>query len=559
MTTKNLSLVGSLVLLLALAAASATAYSASPSDRISSDGSDRISSDGSHRKYCCDITKSELIGANSRLAFNTPVQVQLTCAGDTCFSSGVNAVKADTIPYAQGDPFPDTLGGQMQLVLQQTVAAYAEAGNKNGRKDVAFWHIQTAPEIPGLTSVAASLRSYYNFTHAYPGDPPALAWTEHPVEGVFSRFTSQADGKALYRATYSGCDCAPEFKPYNSPKVPLNPFFSHAVIAGRTIHTSLLTASPAGSVTDQTKTALRYLRDVLRAAGQDTDSLIEVVVYLRSIADKPAMDAAYKAFFGNPRGGMPIRIVFGNTRFPVPGQTDAKVGVRAIALRRYDHCSDKENAIDLYTVPEVFHEPTSLSNAAAVAAGWVYYGGIFSSNASTVPSQVPSPIPFSGWQGQMYDLLQNVLLVGAERGVTLPDIAWTWIWAAFGGFSYYGVANATSQIYNNSQALPSATTFEPGGEIPYNFSYQSDGQFWYGKNGGKNYAAFPSAYPWIISGDLISEFYGLPLGTIPNALYCTNSSLRTCARPGWLSSNWPWHPEAALAPQLTAPTSEPII
>jgi enamine deaminase RidA (YjgF/YER057c/UK114 family) len=510
-------------------------------------------------KFCCDINRAELIAANSRLAFITPVQVQLTCAGDTCFSSAVDAVKPDTIPYAQGDPFPDTLGGQMQLVLQQTVAAFAEAGNKGGRKDVAFWHIQTPPEVPILGNITASIQSYYNFTHAYGGEPPALAWTQHPIEGLFSPFTSQADAKALYRVGYEGCGCLPEFKAYNSPRVPRSPYFSHAVIAGRTIHTSLLTSSNiAGSVAQQTTVALGYLRDVLRAAGQDTGSLIEVVVYLRSLADKSEMDAAYKAFFGSPAGGMPIRTVFGNTVFPLPGQNGARVGVRAIALRQYEHCSHEENTVELYNVPEVFHEPTSLSNAAAVAAGWVYYGGIFSSNASTVPSQVPSPIPFSGWQGQMYDLLQNILVVGSERGVSLPDFAWTWVWSSQGGLSYYGVANATAQIYNNTQVIPCATTFEPGGEIPYNFAYQSDGQFWYGKNGGKNYAVAPSSYPWIESGDLLNDFYGLPPGTIPNALYCTNSSLRTCAKPGWLFDNYPWQPRAVLGPQQTSPTSTPL-
>ncbi|KAH8883211.1 L-psp endoribonuclease family protein [Thozetella sp. PMI_491] len=56
-----------------------------------------------------------------------------------------------------------------------------------------------------------------------------------------------------------------------------------------------------GTIGDRTTQALKNLQAVLEAAGSGIDKVLKVMIYVTSISDVPALNAAYTAFFPEPR------------------------------------------------------------------------------------------------------------------------------------------------------------------------------------------------------------------------------------------------------------------
>lgn len=85
--------------------------------------------------------------------------------------------------------------------------------------------------------------------------------------------------------------------------------YSHAIDGGDYIFFSGQTAmngageladKPKGDITEQTKTALFYLKSVMDAANIKTDDLVKVNVYLTKMAYFDEMNEVYKGFFNAP-------------------------------------------------------------------------------------------------------------------------------------------------------------------------------------------------------------------------------------------------------------------
>ena len=491
---------------------------------------------------CCAPPNPEIRKANSRLVFNSPVQIQTACAGDSCYTSAVDAIQPDVIPFALGEPFPDPDGIQIVTIMTQNEASLAEFG---GNRDfVALWHIAGGENPFG--NLTAYLERYLAFVSAGPF-LPALAWTTYdsdPSQAILTSFILEGDVIALNRAAYFGENCVPELRPINSPRVPINPYFSHAVLSGRQIFTSLLTADNLTlSVADQTRRVLGYIESILAQEGQGLSSLIEVSVQLADASKQSEMDAVYAKFFADRGLTPPVRTLFMAAVFLVPGQVGAAVGIRATALKVYDHCPHQSNLVNFYNVPEVFHESTTLSSVGAQANGYIYFGGVFGTilppGGSTPPSEPES------LSATYYRAMQNMLYVVARKGSNLPDLIDLWTSFVQGLEGYNQLAGGLANIYNSTSYLVPAVTFDVGGINPFGFRYQLSGIFY--NADFFNYEAFPSPYPWEINAQLLADVFGP--GNYTNNHYCSSSSLATCAKPGFFYSNYPLQPGQSLGSQ----------
>jgi 2-iminobutanoate/2-iminopropanoate deaminase len=82
----------------------------------------------------------------------------------------------------------------------------------------------------------------------------------------------------------------------------------------------------AGSITDQTKQALKNIKAVLEAAGSSMDKVVKVSVFLKDMDDFSEMNAEYAKWFGeNP----PARAAVQVARLP----KDVDIEIEAIAIQ----------------------------------------------------------------------------------------------------------------------------------------------------------------------------------------------------------------------------------
>ena len=87
---------------------------------------------GKGKGICCNACRKSIDKANTRLVFTDPPQVQSAAANEFAAISEVNSVEnPDVVPYFIGFPFPDPTGLQLTLMMQQTVASFAELGIKS--------------------------------------------------------------------------------------------------------------------------------------------------------------------------------------------------------------------------------------------------------------------------------------------------------------------------------------------------------------------------------------------------------------------------------------------
>ena len=108
--------------------------------------------------------------------------------------------------------------------------------------------------------------------------------------------------------------------------------YCHAVLANGLIYTSgQIGLHPDGNdligpdIASQTRQTLENLRAILRAAGSDLDRVLKVNVYLADLADFPAMNEVYGAFF---QKDPPARACVGAAALP----KGARVEMDVVAL-----------------------------------------------------------------------------------------------------------------------------------------------------------------------------------------------------------------------------------
>jgi 2-iminobutanoate/2-iminopropanoate deaminase len=81
----------------------------------------------------------------------------------------------------------------------------------------------------------------------------------------------------------------------------------------------------AGDIAVQTRRVMQNIGEILKAAGSSFDQVVRTTVYLADLAEFPAMNGAYAAFFESPA---PARSTIQAARLP----RDAKLEVDVIAL-----------------------------------------------------------------------------------------------------------------------------------------------------------------------------------------------------------------------------------
>ncbi len=80
-----------------------------------------------------------------------------------------------------------------------------------------------------------------------------------------------------------------------------------------------------GDITAQTRRVMQNVGEILKAAGSSFDQVVRTTVYLADLAEFPAMNDAYAAFFQPPA---PARSTIQAARLP----RDAKLEIDVIAL-----------------------------------------------------------------------------------------------------------------------------------------------------------------------------------------------------------------------------------
>lgn len=79
-----------------------------------------------------------------------------------------------------------------------------------------------------------------------------------------------------------------------------------------------------GGISEQARRVLLNLKAVLEAAGSSMDLVVKTTVYMKDLADFPAMNKVYAEFFGS---GLPARATVEVSRLP----RDVAVEIDAIA------------------------------------------------------------------------------------------------------------------------------------------------------------------------------------------------------------------------------------
>lgn len=108
--------------------------------------------------------------------------------------------------------------------------------------------------------------------------------------------------------------------------------YSQAIRAGSLLFVSgQIPIDPAtgqmvpGDIAAQTRRVMQNVGEVLKAAGSSFDQVVRTTVYLADLAEFPAMNEAYAAFFQAPA---PARSTVQAARLP----RDAKLEIDVIAL-----------------------------------------------------------------------------------------------------------------------------------------------------------------------------------------------------------------------------------
>ena len=108
--------------------------------------------------------------------------------------------------------------------------------------------------------------------------------------------------------------------------------YNQAVRAGGVVYTAgqiaLIPGTKeivAGSVPEQTERVLENLKAVLEAAGASLGSVVKTTVFLRDMADFPAMNEVYARYFGEDA---PARATVAVVGLPM----DVLVEIEAVAL-----------------------------------------------------------------------------------------------------------------------------------------------------------------------------------------------------------------------------------
>jgi 2-iminobutanoate/2-iminopropanoate deaminase len=122
-------------------------------------------------------------------------------------------------------------------------------------------------------------------------------------------------------------------KPVNAPGAAAVGPYSHAIdsdpfvfLSGQTPFDSATGKLVTGPIADQTSQCLKNLAAVLHAAGLDESHVVKCTVFLTDMADFPAMNEVYSAFFTAPR---PARSTIGVASLPL----GAHVEIEMIARR----------------------------------------------------------------------------------------------------------------------------------------------------------------------------------------------------------------------------------
>jgi reactive intermediate/imine deaminase len=109
--------------------------------------------------------------------------------------------------------------------------------------------------------------------------------------------------------------------------------YSDAVRAGTTVYVSGQASLDAagrlvgrGDVAAQTRQVLENLKLTLEAAGATLDDVVKVTVYLKDVADRPAVNEVRRAYFGANR---PASTLIGIDQFAIDGML---VEIDAVAV-----------------------------------------------------------------------------------------------------------------------------------------------------------------------------------------------------------------------------------
>ena len=122
-------------------------------------------------------------------------------------------------------------------------------------------------------------------------------------------------------------------QPISTPSAPaaLGPY-SQAIRAGPFLFVSgQVPIDPAtgrlvtGSIADQTRRALQNIGEILKAGGASFQQVVRTTVYLADLADFPAMNETYAAFFTAPQ---PARSTIQAAKLP----KDARIEIDVIAF-----------------------------------------------------------------------------------------------------------------------------------------------------------------------------------------------------------------------------------
>jgi 2-iminobutanoate/2-iminopropanoate deaminase len=194
--------------------------------------------------------------------------------GDTLFLAGLVSRNGKDNSVVPGD-----VGAQTKVVLDNAGEILAAAGMTHANVVSAKIYL---PDLSGFQQMNEAYRKHF------PSAPPAratvkagLAGTQHNVE--ITMVASSAPKRAIDDGR------------------PVNPNLSAAIEAGNRIYLSGMLGNTADNKTDaggQTRETLGRIRAALEAAGSAPADVVDATVYLTDLRHFPAMNDAYRAFFG---------------------------------------------------------------------------------------------------------------------------------------------------------------------------------------------------------------------------------------------------------------------
>jgi enamine deaminase RidA (YjgF/YER057c/UK114 family) len=204
-------------------------------------------------------------------------------AGDTVFLSGLVPRKGKDNSPVHGD-----IAVQTRTIIDNASQLLETAGVS--LDDVVSTRVY-------LTRAADFQEMNRAYRDRFRGGPPARATVTCGLAGpdfqVEMTFTAVATARQVIGTPPEG--------------IPISP----AVRSGSRIYLSGVlgnTPETAGDVAAQTRETLARIRKTLESAGATPADVVDATVYLKYIGDLPAMNEAYRAFFG---GGFPARTTVG--------------------------------------------------------------------------------------------------------------------------------------------------------------------------------------------------------------------------------------------------------